>query len=97
MGKKRIESFITIIRYISRQSIGSPSRNHRFDTFVDFEESERSGWLVISEFVSTYNRCWSFHLHIFYDENKRKVNHLDIHHTVKIAVIPNIKAAFSSS
>ena len=25
------------------------------------------GW-VISEFVGTYNRCWSFDLHIFYDK-----------------------------
>ena len=30
MGKKQIESFITIIRLISRQSIGSPTRNHKF-------------------------------------------------------------------
>ena len=46
--------------------------------------AKRSGWLVISEFVGTYNRCWSSDLHIFYDENEKKVNHLNIHHTVKI-------------
>ena len=49
MFEKQIESFITIIRQIKIQSIGSPTRNHRFNTFVDFEQSERSGWLVISE------------------------------------------------
>ena len=36
-------------------------------------------------------------MHIFYDKNEEEINHLNIHHTVKIAVIPNIKAAFSSS
>ena len=63
---------------------------------MDFEQRKRRGWLVISEFVGTYNRCWSVDLHIFYDKNKKKVNHLNIHHTVKIAVIPDIKAALSS-
>ena len=38
-----------------------------------------------------------FEIHVFYDENDKDVNHLNIHHTVKIAVIPKIKAAFSSS
>ena len=28
---------------------GSPTRNHRFHTFMDSEQSKRSGWLVISE------------------------------------------------
>ena len=64
---------------------------------MDFEQRKRSGWLVISECVGTYNRCWSFDLHIFYDKNEKKVNHFNIHHTVKIAVIPYIKTAFSSS
>ena len=64
---------------------------------MDFEQGERSGWLVISESVGTYNRCWSFDLHIFYDKNEKEINHLNIHHTVKIDVIPNIKIAFSSS
>ena len=36
-----------------------------------FEQSKRSGWLVISEFVGTYNRCWRFDLHIFYDKNEK--------------------------
>ena len=86
-----------IIRQTSRQSIGSPTRNHRFDNFMDLEQSKRSGWLVVSEFVGTYNRCWSSDLQIFYDESKKEINHLNIHHTVKIAVILNIKATFSSS
>ena len=97
MGKKQIESLITIIRYVSRQSIGSPTRNHRFGTLMDFEQSKRSGLLVISEFVGTNNRCWSFGIHVLYDENEKEINHLNIQHTVKIAVIPNIKGAFSSS
>ena len=93
LKKKQIESFTTII---NRQSIGSPTRNNRLGTFMDFEHSKRSGWLVISEFVGTYNRCWSFDIHIFYDTYERKINHLNIHHTVKIAVIPNIKASWST-
>ena len=32
-----------------------------------------------------------------HDKDKEKVSHLNIHHTVKIVVIPNIKATFSSS
>ena len=36
-------------------------------------------------------------IHVFYDENEKEINHLNIHHTVKIDVIPNIKAVFSSS
>ena len=63
---------------------------------MDFEQSKRSGWLVISEFVGTYNRCWSFEIHVFYDESEKEMNHLNIHHTVKTAAIPNIKAPFSS-
>ena len=53
-------------------------------------------WLI-SELVGTYNRCWSFDLHIYYDENEKKMNHLNTHHTVKIDVIPYIKATCSSS
>ena len=64
---------------------------------MDFEQSKRSGWLVVSEFVGTYNRCWSFDIHVFYDKSKKEINHLKFDHTVKMAVIPNIKAAFSSS
>ena len=64
---------------------------------MDFEQSKTSGWLVISEFVGTYNRCRSFDIHVFYDKSEKEINHLKIQHTVKIPVIPNIKAAFSSS
>ena len=94
-----IESLLSqlLIKQISRQSIGSPTRNHRFDTFMDFEQSKRSGWLIISEFVGTYNRCWSFDPHIRNDQNEKEINHLNIHNTVKIADILNIKATFSSS
>ena len=72
MGKKQIESFMTVIRLISRQSIGNPTRNHRFDTFMDFEQSKRSGWLVISEFVGTYNWCWSFDINVFHDIKRER-------------------------
>ena len=61
---------------------------------MDFEQSKRSGWLVISEIVGTYNRCQIFDQDILHDKNEKKINHSNIHHTVKIAVIPNIKAAF---
>ena len=55
------------------------------------------GWLVVSKFVGTYHRCWSFDLHIFHDKDKERIGHLNIHHTVKTAVVPNVKATFSSS
>ena len=51
------------------------------------------GWLS-QNFVGIYNRSWSFDIHIFHD--KEKISHLNIYHTVKIDVIPNIKAIFSS-
>ena len=54
------------------------------------------GWLSQNLWAFN-NMCWSFDIHVFYDENEKEINHLNIHHTVKIAVIPNIKAAFSSS
>ena len=53
--------------------------------------------MVISEFVGTFNRCWSCDIQVFYDENEKDINHLNICHTVKIDVIPTIKAVFSSS
>ena len=53
--------------------------------------------MAVSEFVGTYHRCWSFDLHIFHDKGKERIGHLNIHHTVKTAVVPNIKATFSSS
>ena len=64
---------------------------------MDFEESKRSDWLVISEFVGTHNRCQSIDIHIFHDKYKKKISHLNIHRTVKTDVIPNTKATFSSS
>ena len=53
--------------------------------------------MVISEFVGTYNRCWSLDIHIFHDKDKEKVSHFNIHHTVKTDVMPNTKATFASS
>ena len=47
--------------------------------------------------MGTYHRCWSFDLQIFHDKDKEKITHLNNHHTVKIDVIPNTKATFSSS
>ena len=56
---------------------------------MDFKQSKRSGWLIILEFLGTYNRCWRFDLHTFYDESEKEINHLNIHHTATTAVIPN--------
>ena len=97
--KIQIESFITIIRckLADKALAAVPCRNHRFNNFIDFEQSKVGDRFVITEFVGTYHRCRSFDLHIFDDENEKKINHVNIHHTVKTAVIPNIKAAFSSS
>ena len=64
---------------------------------MDFEQSQGSGWLVVSKFVGTYHRHWSFDLHIFHGKDKEKVSHLNIHQTVKIDVIPNTIATFFSS
>ena len=36
-------------------------------------------------------------IHVFYDNKKKKIDHLNIHHTEKIDVIPSTKANFSSS
>ena len=47
--------------------------------------------------MGTYHRRWSFGLHIFHDKDKERISHLNIHHTVNTAVVPNIKATFSSS
>ena len=32
------------------------------------------GWLVISELVGTYHRCWSLGIHIFHDKDKEEIN-----------------------
>ena len=60
-------------------------------------QSKRSDWLVILEFVGTYNGCWCFDIHVYDHKSEKEINHLNIHHTVKTAVIANIKAAFSCS
>ena len=64
---------------------------------MDFEQSQGSGWLAVSELVGTYHRRWSLDIHIFRDKDKERISHLNIHHTVNTAVVPNIKATFSSS
>ena len=53
-----------------------------------------SSWLAVSKLVGTYHRHWSFDPRIFRDKDKEKVSHLNIHHTVKTAVVPNVKATF---
>ena len=58
------------------------------------ELTQGSGWLAISELVGTYHRYWCFDIHIFHDKCKERISHLNIHHTVKTAVVPNIKATF---
>ena len=64
---------------------------------MDIEQSQGSGWLAVSELVGTYHRRWSLDIHMFHDKDKERISHLNIHHTVKTAVVPNIKATFSSS
>ena len=64
---------------------------------MDLEQSQGSDWLVVSKFVGTYHRRWSLDIHIFHDKDKERISHLNIHHTVKTAVVPNLKATFSSS
>ena len=96
MDKRQIESSVTIVKQISRQSVSITSWDYRFNTFMDFEQNQGSGWLAVSELVGTYHRRWSFDLHIFHDKDKEKVSHLNIHHTVNTTVVPNIKATFSS-
>ena len=64
---------------------------------MDFEQSQGSGWLAVSELVVIYHGRWSLDVHIFHDKDKERISHLNIHHTVKAAVVPNIKATFSSS
>ena len=64
---------------------------------MDFELSQGSDWVAVSEFVGSYNRCRSLDIHIFHDKDEEKVSHLKIHHTVKTDVIPNTEATFSSS
>ena len=64
---------------------------------MDFEQNQGSGWLAVSELVGTNHRCRNLDIHIFHDKDKEKISHLNIHHTVKIDVIPNTKATFSSS
>ena len=55
------------------------------------------GWLSQNLWALITCWCWSLDIHIFHDKDKEKVSHLNIHHTVNTAVIPNTKANFSSS
>ena len=48
--------------------------NHRFDTFMDFEQSQGSGWLVgYLRTCGHLSQVLEFDLHIFYDKDKEKV------------------------
>ena len=97
MGEKQIESFSTNISKLAHKALAAlPGMIGSIFSRI-LKQHKRSGWLVISESVGTYNRCWILDPHIFYDKNENKIHHLNIHHTVKIAVTPNIKAAISSS
>ena len=40
---------------------------------MDFEQSQRSGWLAVSELVGSNHLCWSINIHIFHDKCKEKV------------------------
>ena len=40
---------------------------------MDFEQSQGSGWLAVSELVGTNHGCWSIDMHIFHDKCKEKV------------------------
>ena len=55
--ENKLKALSQLLGKFSRQSLGNTTRNHRFNNFMDFEQSKRSGWFVISEFVGTYNRC----------------------------------------
>ena len=48
--KNKLKALSQLLGYWinSRQSIGSPTRNYRCHTFMDFEQSKRCGWLVVS-------------------------------------------------
>ena len=60
-------------------------------------------WILnrAEEVVAWLSQNWWTHVTgvgvFIYTYFMKKMNHLNIHHTVKIDVIPNIKAAFSSS
>ena len=40
---------------------------------MDFEQSQGSDWVAVSEFVGINHRCWSLDIHIFHDKDKKKV------------------------
>ena len=40
---------------------------------MDFEQSQGSDWLAVSELVGTNHRRWSIDIHIFHDKCKEKV------------------------
>ena len=87
-----MKALSSLLGKLAAKSRSRSPRNHWIYCCLVTEPCKRSGWLAISKFVGTHNRCWSFDIHIFHDQDEEK-----IHHAVKTAVIPNIKAAFSSS
>ena len=94
--KNKLKAFITIIRQISRQRIGIPTRDHRFNNFMDFKQSKRSRWLSQNLWALIAGAVVLIYTYV-YDQNEKKINHLNIHHTVKMDIFYNTKATFSSS
>ena len=41
---------------------------------MDFEQSQLSDWLVVSELVGSHNKCWSLDIHIFHEKDKEEIN-----------------------
>ena len=97
MDKNKLKALLQLLGKLAEKSIGITARDYRFNKFMDFEQSQGSGWLAVSEFVGTHNGCWCLDIHIFHDKDKEKISHLNNHNTVKIDVIPNTKVSFSSS
>ena len=95
--KNKLKALSQLLGKFGSQSICIATRDNRFNNFMDFEQSQGSDWVAVSEFVGSYNRCRSLDLHIFHDKEKEKISNLNIHHTVNIDVIPDTKATFSSS
>ena len=71
--KNRLKALSQLLNNFSRQSIGVTTRHYRFNNFMDFEQSQGSGWLAVSELVGPNHRRWSIDIHIFHDKCKEKV------------------------
>ena len=97
MDKNRLKALSQLLGKLADKALASlPGIIGSILSWILNRAKEVVGWLS-RKFVGTYHRHWSFDLHIFHDKDKEKVSHLNIHHTVNTAVVPNIKATFSSS